>query len=478
MKAYRFKRPIFLAIVLLVGMAAQLDAVPRFARRYATSCATCHQAFPRLNAVGESFRVSGFKFVDDELYRKTQPIEMGDEAYKRLWPEALWPSDIPRHSPLSFVTRFLAEQDLDGSRPTGTTMLLPEEIELVWAGNLGENLLFYGDVIFLQKDFGGGDPDSWATLKAWVQVEDLFGIENSLNVRVGSIGTQTMGLYTARDANFYGTHFYLYTSWVMPRPQLDAAGLVAFKGNYFTVLPQAGIELNGFGKRWFYAFGLANGNTEVPPDGRPESDITFFGMGQGSDLSDFYGHFVYKIGGIPFDRSGEEPVQALGTGAAPWRDDSLALALWGYRGRAEIRGAGAEGEAWLVDDDFWRLGLGIQKQVKDVTFSLAYVAGENDRPYGELSPEAVASRTWHFEVLGFAYPWLLPYARYEALELDLPENVPGLDAEQDVARIVAGAKFLIRPNVSAIVEAAHYTTGARWEEGFDQTLFLLFALSF
>jgi len=197
---------------------------------------------------------------------------MGDEAYKRLWPRALWPTDIPRRSPLSFVSRFMVEQDLDGTRPESTTMLLPEEIELVWAGNLGEDIVFYGDVIYLQKDFGGGDPDSWATLKTWLQFQGIFGAER-LNLRLGSVGTQTMGLFTARDANFYGTHFYLYTQWGMPLPDLEAAGLAEYKGNNFSIIPQAGIELNGYGRRWFWAAGLVNGDAEVHPTQAPESDI-------------------------------------------------------------------------------------------------------------------------------------------------------------------------------------------------------------
>ena len=95
-------------VILIFGVAESF-AIPTFARRYATSCATCHEAYPRLNAVGDSFRMMGFRFPDDERYRKVQPVELGDEAYKRLWPKALWPSHAPSRSPLSFVSRFMAE---------------------------------------------------------------------------------------------------------------------------------------------------------------------------------------------------------------------------------------------------------------------------------------------------------------------------------------------------------------------------------
>jgi len=469
---------VLVLLVLLGAIASSVDAIPTFARRYQTSCATCHQAFPRLNAVGESYRLNGLRFVDDERYRKVEPVEMGDEAYKRLWPEALWPSDIPRTSPISLINRLMIEADLDGSRPSTLTYLLPEEVEAVWAGTLGEDISFYGDIIFLQKDFGGQDPDSWATLKTWIQIQSLFGPENHFNLRVGTVGTHTMGLLTARDANFYGTHFYLYTSWFMPQVNATEAGLASFNGNNFTISPQSGFEINGFGERWLYAVGLANGNPDVPYGQPPASDVSFVGQGKGSDLSDGYVQLAYKIGGMPFDRSNLEQEDTLTTGAESWRDDSLTLSLYGYFGTADVETVDLAGVSTLEEDDFWRLGVGVQKQHKDLIASVAYLVGDDDDPYGALSDASVESANWHVELLYFAYPWLIPYVRYEALDLDLPTEVPGLVPDQDMARVIAGAKALIRPNVSFTLEGAYYTEGAELEEGFDETLFALFALSF
>lgn len=475
----RLSRLAGLALLGLGVFPTEASAVPAFARRYETSCATCHQAFPRLNGVGESFRVSGFRFVDDARYRKVEPVEMGDEAYKRLWPESLWPSDLPRRSPLSFIGRLMTEVDLDGTRPSTFTYLFPEEVELVWAGNLGDDIAFYGDVIYLQKDFGGLDPDSWATVKTWVQIQSLLGPENRLNLRLGTVGTQTMGLMTARDANFYGTHFYLYTSWFMPPVDPAEAGLAEFIGNNFTISPGvAGIEVNGFGERWYYAVGLANPNPEVPAGQPPPSDVTFVGMGRGGDTPDLYTQLAYKIGGIAFDRSREEPADTLTTGAEFWHDDSLLLSLYGFRGIADIEEVDLAGTRTVTEDEFWRLGVGAQLQRGDLSLSAAYLIGENDDPYGTLSEESVDSATWHVEALYFAYPWLIPFARYEALDLDLPAGLPAVRPDQDMARVVAGAKAMLRPNVSFTVEAAYFTEGAELEEGFDETLFALFALSF
>ena len=477
-QSFRFVHLVILGVGILLFSAAEAFAIPTFARRYATSCATCHVAYPRLNSVGESFRLMGYQFPDDERYRKVQPVELGDEAYKRLWPKALWPSHIPGRSPLSLITRFMVEADLDGTRNANTTFLLPEEVELVWAGNLGDNISFYGDIIALQKDFGGQDPDSLVTLKAWLQFQSLFGRDNAFNLRIGTVGTQTMGLFTARDANIYSTHFYTYTSWFLPPPNLEQAGLSEFRGNNFNISPQQGIELNGVGRRWFYALGIANGNMNEPSGSVPESDISFVGAGRNSDNKDLYGHLAYKIGGTPWDRSREPPSDTLSTGAQFWRDDALVLALYGYSGTADLKTVDLDGNVWEGEDDFWRLGVGFQHRIKDVHWSLLYIAGSDDDPYGNLSDQAVDNTTWHAEVLGFVYPWWILYGRYESLEMDLPDDVPGLNPNQDIDKVVAGTKLMIRPNVFCNVEYTFYPEGEELWEGLDQTLFLLLSVAF
>ncbi len=47
-----------LAVLFVPASAA---AVPAFARKYQTSCQTCHVVFPKLNAFGEAFRLRGYR---------------------------------------------------------------------------------------------------------------------------------------------------------------------------------------------------------------------------------------------------------------------------------------------------------------------------------------------------------------------------------------------------------------------------------
>ena len=463
-------------ILMLTLLLPELQATPTFSRTYQTSCVTCHEAFPRRNAVGEAFRLNGFRFEDDESYRKTQPVELGDEAYKKLWPKAVWPSTIPAHPPISFISRFLGEGDMDGTRDARVLFLFPEELEVVWAGVLGDALTVYGDIIFIQKDFGGMDIQSWATLKAWLGIEDLLG-ENFLNVHLGTVGTH-MGLYTARDSNNFTTHNYQYGSWVMPQPKLEMSALNNFDGNQFNIGPQIGVEVYGFGDRWRYGFGVVNGNLKVPFMEKPDSAISFVGASKVRGKKDVFFDAAYKIGGLGFDGSGAEVDDPLSARPEFWRDDSLILSLWGYIGSSDISTEDSGGTSWKGEDDFYRLGFGVQQKFRDLTIGGGYMFGRNENPYGNLSTDRVDSHAWFLEGMYFLRPWLIPYSRYEGLDLDLPSGIGGLNPQQDNARVVTGVKTLIRANVSMNVESNFYVKGAELQEGFDKTLFVLLSLSF
>src|SRR3972149_6494809 len=75
-------------VVLIIGLfisifsynlfLTEAHAIPVFARKYKTSCQTCHVAFPRLNAFGEAFRRNGYQFPqNDEGYVKEEPLAIG-----------------------------------------------------------------------------------------------------------------------------------------------------------------------------------------------------------------------------------------------------------------------------------------------------------------------------------------------------------------------------------------------------------------
>ena len=93
---------IIIVIVSLIFFQEEASAVPIFARKYNTSCMTCHLAFPKLNAFGEAFKTNGYQLPNDEVFVKEPPVWLGSEAYKRVWPNAVWPSSIPSNIPIAF----------------------------------------------------------------------------------------------------------------------------------------------------------------------------------------------------------------------------------------------------------------------------------------------------------------------------------------------------------------------------------------
>ena len=426
-------------LLFMAAMPPGSQAMPYFSRKYRTSCMTCHEAFPRRSAVGEAYRMRGYRFVDDESYRKKEAVELGDDTYKRLWPNAVWPSDIPEQIPLSLVGRFLGEVDLDGSRNDTVMLLFPEEVELVFADAMGDNISFYADMIYISKDFGGDEVESWITVKSWLQYQSLFGPENMFNLKVGTVGIHGLSLYTGRDANNFTTHFYQYSTWMMPKVNLALSGLNDFKGNPFSLQPLVGFELNGVGNRWAYTAGLVNGDVKNPVNEFPEDDIYFIGIAEGTP-SDVFFQGVYKFGGMPMDGDNGAGANPLAARPEFWRDDSLTISLFGYLGSADVETEDGAGVQRTSDDDYWRLGASFMVKYSDLMVGAGYMYGDNDDPYGDLSDASVESHAWFAEAYYYVYPWLIPYVRYEGLNLDLPTDVAGLDPDQDRARVIAGRK--------------------------------------
>jgi len=108
-KKYRCRFVVLLcSLVSLIVLSAQDSfALPVFARKYHTACSTCHIAFPARNGFGEAFRNNGYRFPDgtDEEMVKEEPIKLGQEAYKDVFPDAIWPSDIPNMPSLGFLAK-------------------------------------------------------------------------------------------------------------------------------------------------------------------------------------------------------------------------------------------------------------------------------------------------------------------------------------------------------------------------------------
>src|SRR5688572_13006636 len=99
-----------MAAVLLIALVDSAEALPVFARRYATSCTTCHIVIPKLNPFGLAFRNNGYRIpLNDERFIKTPDVQLGAPAWKQLWPNAVWPGAIPGMPPVAVRVAIDAE---------------------------------------------------------------------------------------------------------------------------------------------------------------------------------------------------------------------------------------------------------------------------------------------------------------------------------------------------------------------------------
>jgi hypothetical protein len=384
-----------LVVFFVSLLPREAKAIPAFARKYRTACMTCHAPFPKLSALGEAFRLNGYKLPEgDELYVKDQPVSLGAEPYKKVFPEAIWPSTIPGMPPLSIRATGGVNVDTGGTTKSHTDFNFPGELDLLAAGALGRDFSFFMNLAFATE---AGSTNTSGL--AWLMWQDLLGGilgKNHLNIKAGNVGRQSIALPNSRDENNFTIDGYLYQ-------------------DELSLQPQPGFQVNGFGSRWRYYAGLVQANSD-------------------SSSKDYYGGLAFKIGGLGFDGSGLKSEEGgLSTSPAGfWRDDSFLFGLFGYRG---FTGENA--------DKSDRFGGDFRLNYKDLSLGGGYIREKAD-------VTDTTKNIWFVEGTYFVFPWLIPYARYEVLTAD---NA----GDQDKARIIGGTAVLLRANIRLNVEYRYFT---------------------
>ncbi len=172
---------LLLASVVAAVIGTSLEnasAIPPFARKYQTNCQTCHTAFPKLNPFGMAFRANAYRFPGgDEVFVKDEPISMGADANKRLFPKALWPSDLPYLPPigLTMFTNFTIGADTE----TTTEFDGIEEIGLLAGGTLGESISFFLDWRMYQ----------WGPDEGWLDRAFITYTPRMINEKLGEFAS-------------------------------------------------------------------------------------------------------------------------------------------------------------------------------------------------------------------------------------------------------------------------------------------------
>lgn len=436
-----------LIVVALAGTAARADAVPAFARKYQTSCQTCHAMFPKLNAFGEAFRLRGYRMPGQtEDMVKEKPISLGAPAYKRLWPEAIWPGEISSAVPLA-VNIKLADINTSTRNDDGSVtsvrndLQFPQEVNIFAAGTLGDHVSYLGEVTFHES------PDSSVAVElehAHMGFDSPFGPEDLFHFRIGKFapnlvdGFQEMWLST----NAHIDSLFSYN----PIGSNGGAGLGGDASPAAISLPALVRGIEGYGiiqHRAMWVAGIANG---IGPSATDTS-----GRFDGNNAKDLYARFDYKIGGMGLDGdTGGQPVPDKN-----WRDNSLRLGVFTYRGD----GSGSDFpmttlgglDTKIQDVHFLRTGIYASLFVQDLNVFGAYLQGSDALRVSDAATASLLSaiepsyHAWFTQADYMIYPWLQATGRYETVTPADP-SVPSLRTG------VLSVSALVRANVKAMLE--------------------------
>jgi len=411
----------------------EVDAIPAFARKYQTACQTCHVIIPKLNSFGEAFRLNGYQIPDvDELYVKDEPLVLGAEPWKEMFPQAIWPASIPGIPPISLrlITDFQhtsSDGGIGGNPDTKSNFEFPHEFEILSAGRIGDSIGFMVEAEWYQ---GGGIDVKQGYL--------VFNPTPRMNIKVGLMDHQLM--LSNNNTTRVGKNHPL---WGNKKPSdWNIGGLDKSSVGFRLQDNQAGVEVSGVvARRLFLGAGLVNGNGGKRFDNNNHKD-TYFKAKLKLFGRDFLG---------AFDDGGEISMDTQSSGS--WVDNSLLLEGFGYFGEWS-------GDPSVDQNSFSQVGLSARATVSNLDLSIAYVKSRHDNPWFTAPATESESDAMFAKAEYMFYPWLMGRLLYETLDWEEPPGTSvgsGYKGSLDQKRLLFGPVIAIRANIRAAFEFEYYT---------------------
>jgi hypothetical protein len=410
--------------------------IPAFARKYRTTCSTCHTAAPKLNVLGEAFRLNGYRFPEnDQLLRKDDPVPLGAEPWEELWPRAIWPGELPGAIPLALRIKSDLLYTADPDSAASWNFLFPSEVYLLAGATLGDDI-----GVFLSME--------------WTREE---GVE--VNQAKVEFQDPVPGL-PDRSHNLWLGRQNLYLTTLADR-QIDRAAILDFKWQTYRVSDlvvansetgevlqsenrfqlrqtQPAIELNGLPiGRLYYGIGLSQGAGSLTSDNNARKD--------------FYYKFRYKLGGLGLDGSYADKDGPVLSGMGQLMDRAIILEHFGYFGAEPVRGG--------ADDRHRSFGVAARGLYERADVGLGFVWGRNENPWGSEAPGAVSNSSFFAKAEYLLFPWLIGSLKFDTFDVELSEEVrsAGYVGTHDQTRWMPGIVALIRHNVKLVAEAELFT---------------------
>ncbi|MFQ5670733.1 MAG: hypothetical protein ACE5HD_09490 [Acidobacteriota bacterium] len=434
---------------LAVAMAWSLSStmgIPAFARKYHTSCATCHYAYPKLNYFGRAFLNNGYRYPAgaDEAVTKEEPIKLGAEGYKKMFPRALWPSDIPGTIPLSIrviqrANRF--ESDAGGV----STFEFPHEVEFLAGGTLGGAFSFFGETEIENED---NDNELGTSFRL------QYDPKPWLHIRAGMVSPHPIPEHLRLTA----AHYNAYSTRNTP----ESLTLSAVNPND-PMGPMLSIEARTDQDRWRFrddqsgvqVWGALNGRHEHGGLTWALGVVNGQGRSDSNGRKDIYARASWKFGGYGELGGGEAP-----STTAFWRDDSLTVGAFYYDGASlnlyegsslaldptSLTGIGEASVSSSIENTFDLVGGHFDWFFKDLNIFGVYVRQTDDNPMG--TGEGIDTDAWFAEANYVFEPWLIGIVRYGETDLDFDVS-PDPETQQF---LVPGVALMLRANVKLTLE--------------------------
>ncbi len=433
------------AVGFIVFFAAtrEAGAVPSFARKYQTSCLTCHTVYPVLNPFGEAFRRNGYRFpsqsgsVDSDAI-KASAIAMGQEEYTKEFPNSVWPDKIADAIPLSVMFNgsvpfnFPNSDAHDAAGSTFTWGGIESEMHLFAAGAFNDSLTYFTQLTL--ADSGTFDIET-----AYVLWNDIVGPSHLVNLWVGRL--------FAPQLNSYALHSDYLSDTIMPA--VSVAGL--YNPTAAFTLGQGhtdGVELNGIaGHRFGWSLGWV-----------ASSAASGLSMPNAEDV---YAHIGIKSGGVALDGEGKYGPNVPDP-RKPWAEKSITLDAFAYHGITKMdNGTGVAGgtpSAVAQNDAFNAIGGVLHGQYDSLMITAGAQLERHTRPYQGGPNQAAptlpgvpdftdATAVLQYDEIDYVvWPWFVPGVRAEYTRTTVESSNPA-----SLLRIIPGVSMLVRPNIRLVV---------------------------
>lgn len=391
--------------LILLLLPASAAAIPAFARRYETSCQTCHVAYPRLTPFGEAFRRNAYRFPSggDATMQKREPLPLGTDAQKDRFPDAVWPGELPVELPLSLL--------LDGQLFYGPAIEAMSHGAAAATASEEAPVVDTGHAHLLSRataEEGGAHDEAEAQLQ-------LASLGGQVGLRAGGVFGDVGAFFAAVNI---GGHAPIEAERanVIFTP-LASPALLLKVGRFEPSLH--GISLHrGLAGHNLRLTTTPVGNNPFAPEpfstGLELSSVLFHRLGLQAAVvenatpgryvvKDLYGRAEYKFGGLSLDGASGS------AGASAWQERSVLVGGSYYVGKAEVGTSEFE-----QTDDFWRAGADLHGTFDDLMLDLVAARESHAQPMTGM-PDAATVRDQLFgELTWIVTPVFFPSLRAEA----------------------------------------------------------------